>query len=229
MKDSVIAAMALCVAAAGVASAQQPAAAPAVGAERPPKVAVIDMNRVSSETLLGKSYAAQIEGLKNEIDSEGTKKQNELTKLDSQLKTLQDEIDKQANVLSPDALDKKRQEVVKKQRERQAFLEDGQQDLQRLREQAQQKAQAFNSEFQEKIKPTIEAVAKEKGVDILLDNQVAFWVTKNYDITQEVIVKADDAERAKPKTGGAAAAGAAAGAAKPAPAGKPSPTAPPKP
>jgi Skp family chaperone for outer membrane proteins len=186
MKTCIVAAL-LFGAAAPIALAQD--------APRQPKIAVIDMQKVSSESLLGKGYAAQLEQLKNEIDAEGNKKQGELQKLDVAIKALQDELDKQGSVLSPEAADKKRQEIVKKTRERQAYLEDGQQDLQRMRERAQQQAQALNNEFQVKIKPHIDAVAKEKGIDILLDSQVAITVSKDFDISREVIVKADDAER----------------------------------
>jgi Skp family chaperone for outer membrane proteins len=155
------------------ASAQE--AAPA-GAARAPKIAVIDMNRVSAESLLGKSYAAQIEALENEIKSEGTKKQAELQKLDAAIKALQDDLDKQASLLSPEAADRKRQDIVKKSRERQAFLEDGQQELGRMRERAQAQAENLNNEFQVKIKPSIDAVAKDKAIDIILSNQVALTV-----------------------------------------------------
>jgi len=70
---------------------------------RTPKIAVIDMARVSAESLMGKGYAAQLEQLQSEINSEGTKKQSELQKLDAAIKTLQDELEKQASVLSPEA------------------------------------------------------------------------------------------------------------------------------
>jgi Skp family chaperone for outer membrane proteins len=206
--------MKTCIAAALLFGAAAPFAL-AQDAPRQPKIAVIDMQKVSSESLMGKGYAAQLEQLKNEIDAEGNKKQAELQKMDAAIKALQDELDKQGSVLSPEAADKKRQDIVKKTRDRQAFLEDGQQDLQRMRERAQQQAQALNNEFQVKIKPHIEAVAKEKGIDILLDSQVAITVSKDFDISREVIVKADDAERT--------AKGAAA---KPAP---PKPNTPPAP
>src|SRR6185503_19454994 len=94
------------------------------GVPTSPRIAVIDMGKVSSDSLLGKSYAAELDKLKNEIESERTKKQNELTKLDAAVKALQEEIEKQGQVLSPEALEKKRQELIKKGRERQAFLED---------------------------------------------------------------------------------------------------------
>ena len=221
-------------AAATLAAAQQPAApaaAPAKGEPRGPRIAVIDMQRISAESVLGKAYAARIDALRNEIDSEGTKKQTELQKLDAAIKALQDELEKQGGVLSQEAADRKRQEIVRKSRERQAFLEDGQAELQRLRERAQQQAQALNQEFQEKIRPFVEAVAKEQGLDILLDNSVALAVSKEFDITREVIVKADEAEKAaRAKTGGAAKPAPAASApAAPAPSPAPSPTPSPSP
>ncbi len=177
-----------------VAGSAQAQTAPA----KSPVIAVIDMAKVSSESLLGKSYAGLIEKLRNEIEAERTKKQNDLNKLDASIKALQDEIEKQAQVLSPDALEKKRQELTKRGRDRQAFVEDGQQEIQRLQERAQAQAQAYNGEFQEKLRPVIDAVVKEKGIDILFDSQVTLTVTKTFDISQDVVVKADDAERAKP-------------------------------
>jgi Skp family chaperone for outer membrane proteins len=221
MKKTFLAGLALGVAAPIALLAQE--TAPAAGAKAP-KIAIIDMARVSNESLMGKGYAAQLEALQNEINSEGTKKQSELQKLDAAIKAIQDELEKQGSVLSAEAADKKRQEIVKKGRERQAFLEDGQQEIQRLRERAQQQAQGLNNEFQLKIKPHIEAVAKEKGLDIILDSQVALTVNRDFDISRDVIIKADEAEKtAKATTGGGAKPPSV-----PAPA-KPSPAAPPKP
>jgi outer membrane protein len=206
------------------AAAQVTVAQEAKTEPRAPKIAIIDMARVSSESLMGKGYATQLEALQSEINSEGTKKQSDLQKLDAAIKTLQEELEKQASVLSPEAAEKKRQEIVKKGRERQAFLEDGQADLQRMRESAQARAQSLNSEFQVKIKPHIDAVAKEKGLDIILDAQVTLTVNKEFDISRDVIVKADDAEKAaKGASAGAAPkpAGPAVAKPTPAPAAKP--------
>src|SRR3972149_5088341 len=105
--------------------AAQDAAAPAKSQGQLPKIAVIDMQRVSSESLLGKRYASRLEALQSEINSEGTKKQVELQKLDAVIKALQDELEKQGAVLSEEAREKKRQEIVRKTRERQGYLEDG--------------------------------------------------------------------------------------------------------
>jgi outer membrane protein len=213
--------------AATLAMAQDPA--PAAGI-RTPKIAVINMETISSESILGKGYAAQIQGLEKEIQTAGAQKQAELGKLDTSIKALQDELDKQSAVLSPEAAERKRQDIVKKTRERQAFVEDGQAELQRMREQAEQKAQGLNNEFQQKIKPHIDAVAKEKGVDIILTSQVALTVNRDFDISRDVITKADAAERAAQAAKPAASASPKPAAPAPAPAApKPTPTPTPNP
>lgn len=172
---------------------------------RSPRVAVIDMARVSAESLLGKGYAAQLEKLQTDINAEATKKQTELGKMDAAIKTLQDELEKQGSVLSQEARDKKQQEIVRKTRDRQAFLEDGQAEINRMRERAQQQAQSINNEFQLKVRPIVEQVAKDKGYDLVLDAQVAYTINRDFDLTRDVIVKADEAEKAKPAAAAPAA------------------------
>jgi outer membrane protein len=162
------------------------------------RVAVIDMARVSSESLLGKGYASQLEKLQNDINATAQKKQLELGQLDAALKSLQDELEKQGPVLSQDAREKKQQEIVKKTRERQAYLEDGQAEINRLRERAQQQAQSINQEFQTKVRPIVEQVAKEQGYDLVVDSQVVYPVNQSFDITSAVVAKADAMAQAKP-------------------------------
>src|SRR5512144_1626452 len=209
MKKTFLVGLLAAVAAAGTALAQD--------APKSPRVGVIDMARVSAESLLGKSYAAQLEKLQNDINAEATKKQTELGKMDAAVKALQDDLEKQGAVLSQEARERKQQEIVRKGRERQAFLEDGQAEINRMRERAQQQAQSINNEFQLKVRPLVEQVAKDKGYDLVLDSQVAYTINKDFDITPQVITKADESEKTKP-----AAAPAANPAPKPAnPAPKP--------
>jgi outer membrane protein len=215
MKKTFLVGLLAVLAAAGMALAQD--------APKSPRVAVIDMARVSAESLLGKSYASQLEKLQNDINAEATKKQTELGKMDAAVKALQDELEKQGAVLSQEARDRKQQEIVRKGRERQAFLEDGQGEINRMRERAQQQAQSINNEFQLKVRPIVEQVAKDKGYDLVLDSQVAYTINKDYDITRDVIVKADEAEKSKP------AASAAPAPAAPPPPANPKPQANPKP
>jgi outer membrane protein len=230
--------LALALGAAAAAQAQPPAPAGAAAAEpRAPKLGIIDLGKISSESMLGKGYAAQIESLGGEIKAEETKKQTELQKMETSLKALQDELEKQQAVLSAEAADRKRQEIKKKERERDAFVEDGREELRRMRERAQSQAENLNNEFQAKIKPHIDAVAKERSIDIILNSQAAIAVNKDYDISRDVIAKADEAEKvakskapaAKPATSASPKPGAPAPKTGAPPAPKPSPSPSPQP
>jgi outer membrane protein len=190
MKKTFLVTLALALAAAGLAVAQD------AGGPKTAKIAVIDMARVSAESTLGKSYAGQLEKLQTDINTAAQSKQTELQKMDATIQALQEELQKQGAVLSQEARDSKQQEIVRKGRERQAFLEDGQAEINRMRERAQQQAQSINNEFQVKIRPLVEEVAKAKGYDLVLDSQVAYTISRDIDITRDVITKADAAAAA---------------------------------
>jgi outer membrane protein len=160
-----------------------------------PRVAIVDMARVSAESALGKGYASQLEKLQTEIQTSVTLKSTELQKLDAAVRALEDELEKQGSVLSQEARDKNQQEIRRRSRERRAFLEDGQAEINRMRELASRQAESINNEFQTRVRPLVEQVAKEKGYDLVLDAQVAFAINKEFDITRDVIVKADDMTR----------------------------------
>jgi outer membrane protein len=168
----------------------------ATGAPANAKIAVINTNQIFSDSLLGKSYAAKIDVLEKEITDAQQSKETEAQQKSNEINTLKEDLQKQANVLSPEGRDKKAQEIRTKERELQAFVEDGRAEIQRLQQRAQQQAQNLNNEYQLKIRPHIEAVAKEKGIDILLDSSVALAITQTFDISKDVVAKADAAERA---------------------------------
>ena len=132
--------------------------------------------------------------------------------MDAAIKALQDELDKQGTVLSPEAADKQ----AAGHREapaRPPGLPRGRpartcQRMKRARGGAgpghERRVPAAGSS------PHIDAVAKEKGIDILLTSQVALTMNQAYDISQEIIAKADEAA----KTAAAAAPRGARGEAR---------------
>ncbi|MBK5257315.1 MAG: OmpH family outer membrane protein [Vicinamibacteria bacterium] len=189
------------------------------------KMGVVDMQRISQESLLGKGYATRMDQLESEIRSELTKRQNQIGQLDAAIKALQDDLQKQSAILSADAVEKKQQDIVKKNRERQALAEDSQADIQRMQQAAQQKAQEFQAEFNTKIQPILQAVGKEKGLDFILDRATLVLINDELDVTRDVVVKADDTEKAARPATAPKPAPAPAAPAPPAPAApKPTPT-----
>ena len=144
-----------------LAVAASPARAQAVGPSgKPVKMGIVDMQRVSQESLLGKGYATKMDQLESEIRSELTKRQNQIAQLEGAIKTLQDDLQKQSTILSADAVEKKQQDIVKKNRDRQALAEDSQADIQRMQQAAQAKAQEFQVEFNTKIQPILQEIGR---------------------------------------------------------------------
>lgn len=222
MRKTLIAALALGAAATAV-IAQEGAADKPKADTRAPRIAVINLEKVWADSLLGKGYAAQMEALANDIKATETKKQAEVQKMEAALKALQEDFGKQQSLLSPDAQERKRTEIDKKQRELQHFVDDSRAELEGMRQRAQKQAAEWQEEFQRRVETPIQTVAKEKGIDIIIASQAAMIINKEFEISQEVIVKADDAERAAKAKGPAAAPAKTAAPAKPTPSPKPTP------
>jgi outer membrane protein len=203
----------------GVAAIAAAAGAQDTGKGRNPKIGIIDMDRVGTESVVGKGYAQQVAMLQSEIETARTKKETDLKKLDSEINGLQEELEKQQALLSEEAKEKKQADIKRKAREREAFLDDGRAELEKMVQRAENQAKALQNELQQKIRPHMETVAKSQGLDILLDSRSAMALNSDFDISTEVIAKVDETEKANK--------GAAASApAKPAPAAKPAAPAP---
>jgi Skp family chaperone for outer membrane proteins len=188
---------------AGAQEAAKPAAKPEA---RAPRIAVLDIDKVWAESLLGKSFTSQLEAQQNELNSLRTKKETELNKMQADLKAAQEDLEKKQTVLGPEALEKLQHDLNKKQRDIEDFVTEGKQEVGRLTQGLQQKQAQVQNEFLQKVQPSIELVSKERSVDILLHKQATFLQpAKDFDITQDVIVKVDDAERLRSKAGAAAA------------------------
>src|SRR5262245_41754844 len=145
MRNSLIFAALAVAAVAAAANAQE-------SGKRAPKIGVIDMDRVGTESLVGKGYAQQVATLQGEIEAASTKKDNDLKKLDTESNTLQEELEKQQALLSEEAKEKKTAEIKRKAREREAFLDDGRAELEKMVQRAENQAKALQNELQQKIR-----------------------------------------------------------------------------
>lgn len=171
------------------------------------RLGVIDMDRVATESRLGKEYAARIQALSDAVDKEQAAKEAALAKMNDEIKALQEDVDKHAALLSQDALERKQLEIKRKSRERQAFLDDSSAELQKMREKAQNQANALNDELQKKVRPQMQLVARQEGLDVLLDGRSAMAISSNIDISDKVIASlnaAPVAENTTAKTGATA-------------------------
>ena len=208
MKAFTVAVLAGCVLVAGVAYAQQPPvqqtpppaqqtppAAPAEAAQAAPapaprfpegaKYAFINIQRIASESAEGKASSSRIEALRS-------KKAAELTEKNKAIEGLQAK--QRSAVMSETAAAQVQKDIDKTQVEIQRMTQDAQAELQDLQNELQ-------VEFQRKVGPVIESVAREKGLQLLFSQADSglVWADAGLDLTTEVIRRLDAAAAAAQK------------------------------
>jgi Skp family chaperone for outer membrane proteins len=186
--------IALTLAAAAAAATAQEAGRPA--GDGSTRIGVVDLDRVGTESVMGKELAKEIAALETEIQAERAKKQADLKRLDAEIAGLQQELDKQAALLSEDGAEKKRQEIKRKGRDRDAYVEDGRVQLEKMTERAQSRATTISEAFRQKLRPYLVSVARQQGVQVLLDSRNAIAVDGAFDLSTAVIAALDAAQPA---------------------------------
>jgi Skp family chaperone for outer membrane proteins len=171
-------------------TAQQPAA----GAQPGPRIALIDANKLFDESKLGKSYAAKIQELNEKVRTLQQEKDAGAAQRSADLTTLREQAQKQDASQSAADRDDRERQIRVKERDLEAFIEDGRAEIESLRQRVQQEAQSLQNEYRGKMRPHIEAVARQKGIDFLIDAAVTFQLNGAYDISEDVIAHADAAE-----------------------------------
>jgi Skp family chaperone for outer membrane proteins len=186
--------IAVVLASAPIATAQQ--AAP--GAARSPRVAVMEMERLSRESNIGKDYAARIAQVQKDVEQRRAQTQAALAQMQERITKLQRELAATGATLSADEQQERRYEITKATREREAAVEDGRLALGRLQQEAAKKSEALNNELRSKIRPFIRAVIQERGLDLVIDRRFCSYVAEAYDATADVVAKINAAEAVKP-------------------------------
>ena len=183
-----------------------PAPAPITPPATPPapfpagaKIAYVNLQQIANLSAEGKSLTAKVQALMQ-------KKQNEAQAKSKSLADNQNKLQTQSALMSETARAALEKEIERQNVEGQRFQQDAQQEINELSQQLQ-------NEFQQKLFPILDLVAKEKGIDVLLSAADAgmVWAAPGLDLTMDAVRKLDEKAGAKP----AAAAPAPAPATKP--------------
>lgn len=168
-------------------AAQAPPAAAAPAPAKPPVAtfpqgahfAYINIQLIAAESAEGKASTAKIEGLR-------AKKAGELNDRNKQVEANQAKM--RSAVLSEDVRAQIQRDLDKAQVEIQRMTQDAQAELQELQNELQ-------IDFQRKLGPVIQAVAKEKGIHFLFSQADSglVWADPGLDLTAEVIARFDAA------------------------------------
>ena len=137
------------------------------------QIAYLDLDNIVSNTKAGKLIINELKKSKKTALSKFEKKEKELKKIEN-------DINKQKNILSEDELKKK---ITNFRKEISIFQNDKQKVINEFN---QKKIDEFNKFFK-KITPLIENYVKEKKIDFVLDRKNIFLASKKKDITQEII------------------------------------------
>lgn len=178
---------------AGRAPAPPPPARPAAPAAAPApapvpflqgaKAAFVNLQAVAGLTVDGKAAAVKVNALAQKKQVEGADKTKALQANQQKLQT-------SGGVMNEVARAQLEKDIERQQLEGQRFEQDAQAELNELQQQLQQ-------EFQAKLLPILEALAKEKGLQALFSTGDAgiIWIEPGTDLTLEAVARMDAAKK----------------------------------
>lgn len=149
------------------------------------KIAVVDLRRALNETEEGKAAMKKLTKHKDKLQSKVEKKEKEILQM-------KDSIEKQQNVLTKEALQKKVEEYYR------AVTELQQTYMQYQRELMQKETKA-TQEILNKMADILEQIGKSEGYTVILDRSVGavVWAPTHLDLTDQLIQKYNAKHKAK--------------------------------
>jgi outer membrane protein len=176
------------------APAPQAAAAPRQPFQDGLKYAYVQLQEVAAASNEGKAAAARIKEFQ---DSKAT----ELASKTKALQTAQQRLDTQGSLMSEAARGQLAADIDRQTRDLQRANEDAQQDFQNFGQQVQ-------VDFNNKLNPVVDKVAREKGVHFVFSatDSGLIWADPALDLTADVIKALNAAPPAKPAPAPAATA-----------------------
>ncbi len=165
-----------------------PPAQPAPALQPPPpfpqgaKTAFVNLQAIAQMTVDGKAAAVKVNAL-------AQKKQTESADKAKALQANQQKLQTSGGVMSDVARGQLEKEIERQQVESQRFEQDAQAELNELQQELQK-------DFQAKLLPLLEQIAKEKGLQALFSagDSGVIWVEPGIDLTLEAVTRMDAAQ-----------------------------------
>lgn len=146
------------------------------------KIGIVDLQKALNVSAAGKEAKAKITEKVKEFEGKIEAQQAEL-------KSLKDELEKQAVLLSDEARSTKERDYQQKLKDFQRFTKDRQEELQQLDAQ-------YTNQIVEQLLETAEEIAKNEGYDLLLERGSGgvIYGSDAIDLTDKVIAASDAAQ-----------------------------------
>ncbi len=170
----------------------QPAPAQAAPTPAPPppapfpqgaKVGFVNLQAIAQLSSEGKAAAGRVNTL-------AQKKQTEAADRAKALQANQQKLETSGSVMSESARGQLQKEIDRQQVDAQRFEQDAQAELQELQQELQQ-------QFQARLMPVLEALSKEKGLQVLFSagDSGVIWAEPGIDLTLEAVKRLDAAPK----------------------------------
>jgi len=140
-------------------------------------IAVIDTQKIRSDSLAGKDFSRQVEVIQAEF-------QSKYGKISDQLKQEEADLQRQQTVLAPAAFETKRNAFAAKYQQAQADLQEEQRKINLAISKA-------NNELSRALLPIFQRVTQARGATILVERSQIVLPAPQLDITDEVISSLD--------------------------------------
>jgi outer membrane protein len=150
-----------------------------VRAEVSEKIAIVDLQRIVNESIIGKAA-------KSNVEQQINKAKLKVASLKSDFEKQRADLEKQSSILSGSALEQRREALAKKQVEFQRTYQDTQQDLARVNDKELGKVV-------DQVNEIVKGLADERGYQFVFekDKQSVLYAAPRIDITKEVIESLD--------------------------------------
>ena len=143
------------------------------------KIAVIDIERIAAESVAGKQLFDSLKAENDKIMEERAKREQEIRDMQTKVNS---------EILSQDAKLRLQRDIERKRTEATRWLEDVQRDFEAKRQEGE-------AQFQERLGPIVEAVAKENNIGLIFRATpgLTFVLDPQLDISPLVVQKLDAA------------------------------------
>ena len=154
-------------------------------AQQTTKIGVVNAQEVLEKSTEGKRIIAQLE-------DKNKKNQNDIAKLDDEIRNLQTKLNTQRLTLTQEAMMNLNSDIERKQTQRKRFAEDSIREMNELSTRLFQKVQ-------NELIPIIQQIGKDMNLDVIFDlsQSGTLYFNPTINLTEEVIKRYDASKAAK--------------------------------
>lgn len=158
------------------------------------KVGIVDLQKVLKTSVAGKAAQKKFETLRKEKEAQVVSRETDLAKREKSLLAAREEIEKAAQDAGGKPTEELKQKAMAFQEQVRKLEQDAKEFDKRKRkivDELAAKEGELLKPIEDNIKAKIDAIAKERGLSLVLSRQVAVYVSDALDITAEVIKRCD--------------------------------------